>query len=71
MAREVSKEELKVFFFSVMYDIVLSKIFSNICFAGVTIGSWVCFIGIRAELSPTSRRAWDGHRSSSLGHAQK
>lgn len=54
-----------------MYDIVLSKIFSNICFAGVTIGSWVCFIGIRAELSPTSRRAWDGHRSSSLGHAQK
>lgn len=37
MARERSKEDLKDVF-SVMYVVILSKIFSNICFTGLTMG---------------------------------
>lgn len=58
----MSKEDLKDVF-SVMYDVALSNISSIICFVAGTMGGWICFIRIRAELSPSSRRAWDGHGS--------
>lgn len=45
VAKEISKEGLKVVF-SVMYDVALSEIFSNICLLGWTTRSWVLSIGI-------------------------